>query len=52
MSAEGWLDPAIVHRRWNDHVDGRQDSTAAIWAILTFQAWLREQQVQPNAIAA
>ena len=44
MTADGWFDPAVVQRRWRDHVEGRSDSTAAIWAILMFQAWLREQE--------
>ena len=43
MADEGWFDPAIVRRRWQDHLTGRRDSTAALWAILMFQAWLREQ---------
>lgn len=51
MAEEGWFDPAIVQRRWREHVDGRQDSTVALWAILMFQAWLREER-KPVAIAA
>lgn len=51
MAIEGWFDPAIVQRRWRDHVEGRSDSTPAIWAILMFQAWQREQR-QPLARAA
>lgn len=43
MAAEGYFDPAIVHRRWQEHLAGRRDSTPALWAILMFQAWLREQ---------
>jgi asparagine synthase (glutamine-hydrolysing) len=44
MSAEGWLDADIIHRRWRDHLSGRRDSTAALWAVLMFQAWLRKQR--------
>ena len=51
MAGEGWFDPVIVQRRWRDHVEGRSDSTPAIWAILMFQAWQREQR-QPLAKAA
>lgn len=51
MAAEGWFDPAIVQRRWRDHVEGRSDSTPAIWAILMFQAWQREHR-EPLARAA
>lgn len=42
MKGEGWFDSAIVQRRWAEHLAGRRDSTCAIWAILMFQAWLRE----------
>jgi len=51
MAEEGWFDPAIVQRRWRDHLAGRRDSTPAIWAVLMFQSWLREQQ-RPMALAA
>jgi asparagine synthase (glutamine-hydrolysing) len=44
MNAEGLFDPAIVQRRWRDHLSGRRDSTPAMWSILMFQAWLRDQR--------
>lgn len=43
MTEEGWLDARIVRRRWDMHLNGRRDSTPAIWAILMFQAWQRQQ---------
>jgi len=51
MVEEGWFDPAIVQRCWRDHVGGRRDSTPGLWAVLMFQAWLREQK-SPLAMAA
>jgi asparagine synthase (glutamine-hydrolysing) len=51
MAAEGWFDPAIVQRRWKDHLTGRRDSTAALWSILMFQAWLCEQRGEVRAAA-
>ncbi len=51
MAVEGWFDPAIVHRRWRDHLRGQRDSTPALWAVLMFQSWLREQS-RPLAAAA
>jgi asparagine synthase (glutamine-hydrolysing) len=45
MAGEGWFDAGIVQRRWREHLSGRRDSTPALWALLTFQAWLREQDV-------
>jgi asparagine synthase (glutamine-hydrolysing) len=44
MAAEGWFDPKIVQRRWQDHLTGRRDSTPALWAILMFQSWLRDEK--------
>ena len=44
LKTDGWFDPAIVAARWADHRSGRRDSTAAIWSILMFQAWLDEQR--------
>jgi asparagine synthase (glutamine-hydrolysing) len=43
MRGEGWFDAETVHRRWADHLSGRRDSTPALWAVLMFQAWLREE---------
>jgi asparagine synthase (glutamine-hydrolysing) len=51
MRAEGWFDPAIVQRRWREHLSGRRDSTPALWAVLMFQAWLREQRGAAAAAA-
>lgn len=44
MAHEGWFDPSIVQRRWQDHLAGRRDSTPALWAVLMFQAWMQEQK--------
>lgn len=49
MSAEGFLDPGIVQRRWWDHLSGRRDSTPALWAVLMFQAWFRSQSEPARA---
>lgn len=51
MRVDGWFDAEVVNARWQDHLSGRRDSTAALWAVLMFQAWLREQQVV-SAVAA
>lgn len=44
MAEDGWFDPVIVQRRWHDHLAGRRDSTPALWAVLMFQAWVREKK--------
>ena len=33
MASDGWFDPAIVQRRWREHLTGSRDSVCAIWAI-------------------
>jgi len=43
MRAEGWFKPEVVQRRWADHLSGRRDSTPALWSVLMFQSWLRDQ---------
>lgn len=44
MAAEGWFDAERIQRRWQQHLAGTRDSSIAIWAVLMFQAWLREQK--------
>jgi asparagine synthase (glutamine-hydrolysing) len=51
LEADGLLDPAIVRRRWADHLSGRRNSTPALWAVLMLQAWLREQRSVPARAA-
>jgi asparagine synthase (glutamine-hydrolysing) len=41
MSAEGWFDTTIVQRRWRQHLSGERHSAEAIWAILMFESFLR-----------
>jgi asparagine synthase (glutamine-hydrolysing) len=51
IRAQGWFDADAVARRWRDHLAGRRDSTPALWAILMFQAWLKEQDSVAAAAA-
>jgi asparagine synthase (glutamine-hydrolysing) len=39
LAQQGYFDPDPILRRWKQHLAGERDSTAAIWAILMFQAW-------------
>jgi len=51
MQSAGWFDTAAIRSRWEQHLSGQRDSTQAIWAILMFQAWLREQRSDVAAAA-
>lgn len=52
MRSDGYFDASVVHKRWRDHLSGRQNSTAAIWGILMFQSWLDQQQEETLGRAA
>lgn len=43
MQAEGWFDADIVQSRWRQHLRGESDSTTAIWPVLMFESWRRQQ---------
>lgn len=40
LRREGFLDPAPVRARWAEHLSGRRNWTAQLWAVLMFEAWL------------
>ena len=40
LTAEGHLHAAPIRQKWQEHLAGRRDHTAALWSILMFQAWL------------
>ncbi len=51
LKADGWFDADLVAGRWKSHLNGREDAAGALWSVLMFQAWLREQKM-PSAAAA
>lgn len=48
LAREGYFDGSVVRRRWHDHLSERRDGTAALWAILMFQAWHAAQENPPQ----
>ena len=42
LSAEGYFYPTPIRKKWADHLSGRRDHTASLWAVLMFQAWLQQ----------
>ena len=49
MRQEGYLDPAPIQRRWHRHLAGTAEDTPALWAVLMFQAWLRQGGAAPDS---
>jgi asparagine synthase (glutamine-hydrolysing) len=43
LKREGWLNAEPITRRWQAHLRGHADHTAALWGVLMFQAWLDAQ---------
>lgn len=42
LNAEGYFYSVPIHKKWNEHLSGRYDHTASLWAVLMFQAWLQQ----------
>ena len=39
---EGYFYPAPIRQKWVEHLSGRREHTASLWAVLMFHAWLDE----------
>ena len=39
LADEGWLDPAPIQQRWNEHQQRARNWDYALWTVLQFQAW-------------
>lgn len=44
LDADGIFNTTIVRSAWEEHLSGRRDWTARLWAILMFQAWYAVQK--------
>lgn len=43
LAKDGFFNPEIIRQTWAEHLSGRRDWTARLWAILMFQAWYTAQ---------
>lgn len=41
MRQEGFFDPIPIRRKWTEHLSGKRNWQEPMWAVLMFQAWLR-----------
>lgn len=39
LAKDGLLDADVIRARWQRHLDGKEDATQPLWAVLMFQAW-------------
>ncbi|MDC3169694.1 asparagine synthase (glutamine-hydrolyzing) [Paracoccaceae bacterium] len=42
LSAEGYFYSEPIRKKWAEHLSGRRDHTASLWAVLMFQAWVQQ----------
>jgi len=40
LRREGYIDPAPVRQKWEEHLSGRRNWQYPLWDVLMFQAWL------------
>ncbi|KAA3627109.1 MAG: asparagine synthase (glutamine-hydrolyzing) [Proteobacteria bacterium] len=43
LKRTGFLDSAIIHTWWAEHLSGSRNRQSQLWCVLMFQAWLAEQ---------
>lgn len=43
LRQQQFFDVGTVRQVWQEHLDGRQDFSAQLWAVLMFQAWLEQE---------
>jgi asparagine synthase (glutamine-hydrolysing) len=49
LRQEGFLDPVLVRRRWEEHISGRRKWQYQLWSVLMFEAWLDHQRQNSSA---
>lgn len=44
LQSEGYLNAALVRKRWDEHLAGRHNWQHHLWGVLMFQSWLETPQ--------
>jgi asparagine synthase (glutamine-hydrolysing) len=47
LASDGYFEPAVVERYWQEHLEGHRAWHYRLWPILMFSAWLRELPRHP-----
>ena len=51
IRSQGWLNADLIEVCWRQHLSGKRDLTAHLWAVLMFQSWLVTQSSSNSAEA-
>jgi asparagine synthase (glutamine-hydrolysing) len=49
LRQEGYLDPAPIRAKWDEHLSGRRNWAFELWDVLMFQAWLENSRNLVNS---
>lgn len=44
LREEGYFDPAVVLKKWEEHLTGARNWQNQLWSVLMFQAWLQKER--------
>lgn len=49
LRREGFLQPAPIRQKWDEHLSGRRNWQYSLWIVLMFQSWLGTHDRSPAA---
>ena len=44
LREQGYFDPAVVLKKWKEHLTGARNWQNQLWSVLMFQAWLQKER--------
>ena len=44
LRGEGYLNPASIRQKWDEHLSGKRNWQYHLWTVLMFQSWLESSR--------